>query len=73
MEDNRDRLVVIVAGYKDEMEKFVNSNPGLKSRFKTIIDFEDYNGTDLLKIFVHEGAQARDQAVARCADRGRPT
>lgn len=58
MEDVRDRLVVIAAGYKEEMEKFVNSNPGLKSRFKTIIDFEDYSATDLLNIFVHEGKNA---------------
>jgi type IV secretory pathway TraG/TraD family ATPase VirD4 len=58
MEDSRDRLVVIAAGYKDEMEKFVNSNPGLKSRFKTIIDFEDYSPADLMKIFVYEGAKA---------------
>lgn len=58
MEENRDRLVVIAAGYKDEMEKFVNSDPGLKSRFKTIINFEDYNAGDLLKIFIHQGAEA---------------
>jgi stage V sporulation protein K len=58
MEDNRERLVVIAAGYKDEMEKFVNSNPGLKSRFKTIINFEDYSSEELLKIFIHEGAEA---------------
>jgi stage V sporulation protein K len=58
MEENRDRLVVIAAGYKDEMEKFVNFDPGLKSRFKTIINFEDYNAADLLKIFVHVGAEA---------------
>jgi stage V sporulation protein K len=58
MEDNRDRLVVIAAGYREEMEKFINSNPGLKSRFKTIIDFEDYSGEDLLRIFVQMGAVA---------------
>ena len=43
MEDYRDRMVVIVAGYKDEMAHMIESNPGLKSRFKTFIDFEDYN------------------------------
>ena len=57
MEDHRDRLVVIVAGYKDEMERFIDSNPGLKSRFKTYIDFEDYNPEELFKIFVHLGSQ----------------
>ena len=55
MEDNRDRLVVIVAGYKDEMDHFIDSNPGLKSRFKTYIDFEDYNPEELFKIFLHLG------------------
>jgi len=53
MEDYRDRLVVIVAGYKDEMDHFIDSNPGLKSRFKTYIDFEDYSAGELVKIFVH--------------------
>ena len=51
MEDNRERLVVIAAGYKDEMGRFIDSNPGLKSRFKTIIDFEDYSPSELLDIF----------------------
>jgi stage V sporulation protein K len=58
MEDYRDRLVVIVAGYKDEMKKFIESNPGLKSRFKTFIDFEDYDSAELFKIFVHMGSDA---------------
>lgn len=51
MEDNRERLVVIVAGYPDLMDKFVSSNPGLKSRFKTTILFEDYSAHDLAEIF----------------------
>ena len=51
MENNRDSLAVIVAGYKEEMERFVNSNPGLKSRFKTFIHFEDYNADDMARIF----------------------
>jgi type IV secretory pathway TraG/TraD family ATPase VirD4 len=58
MEDNRDRLVVIAAGYKEEMDRFINSNPGLKSRFRTFIDFADYEAGDLLKIFMHMGAGA---------------
>ena len=51
MEDNRDRLVVIVAGYPDLMDQFVGSNPGLKSRFKKLILFEDYTADDLAEIF----------------------
>jgi type IV secretory pathway TraG/TraD family ATPase VirD4/AAA+ superfamily predicted ATPase len=58
MEDYRDRLVVIVAGYKDEMKNFIEFNPGLKSRFKTFIDFEDYDSAELFKIFVHMGSDA---------------
>lgn len=52
MEDNRDRVVVIVAGYKDEMEKFINANPGLQSRFTRYIDFPDYSATDLYDIYM---------------------
>jgi AAA+ superfamily predicted ATPase len=52
MEDNRDDLVVIVAGYPKKMEDFLNSNPGLKSRFSTTIEFEDYSMQQLLKILV---------------------
>ena len=51
MEDYRDRLVVIVAGYKDEMQRFINSNPGLQSRFNRYIDFPDYTGQELAEIF----------------------
>ena len=51
MEDHRDELIVIVAGYDDLMEKFINSNPGLQSRFNKYIHFPDYNGEELLEIF----------------------
>ena len=51
MEDYRDRLVVIVAGYKDEMQRFIDSNPGLQSRFNRYIDFPDYTGQELTEIF----------------------
>ena len=51
MEDNRDDLVVIVAGYTREMEKFINSNPGLKSRFNKFIEFPDYSGSEMYQIF----------------------
>ncbi|HHP7243502.1 MAG TPA: AAA family ATPase, partial [Elainellaceae cyanobacterium] len=51
MEDHRDRFVVIVAGYTDEMQSFIESNPGLKSRFNRYIYFDDYTPDDLLQIF----------------------
>ena len=51
MEDNRDDLIVIVAGYTDKMEEFVNSNPGLKSCFNKYIFFNDYSGSELTEIF----------------------
>lgn len=51
MEDNRDDLIVIVAGYTDLMEEFLESNPGLKSRFNKYIYFEDYNPKELFKIY----------------------
>lgn len=51
MEDNRGRLVVIAAGYREEMHSFIDSNPGLKSRFKTFIDFPDYSAEEMCEIF----------------------
>ena len=51
MEDDRDRLVVILAGYADEMEKFIESNPGLRSRFNRYIHFEDYTAIELMQIY----------------------
>ncbi len=50
MEDNRDNLIVILAGYKKEMAGFLESNSGLKSRFPNIIDFPDYTGEELTQI-----------------------
>lgn len=52
MEDYRDDFVVIVAGYRNLMEKFINSNPGLKSRFNKYIQFDDYNENELVQIFL---------------------
>lgn len=51
MEDHRDDLVVIVAGYQEEMQRFIQSNPGLKSRFSKSIHFEDYSVKELTRIF----------------------
>jgi hypothetical protein len=51
MEDARQRLVVIVAGYRAEMEAFIGANPGLESRFKTFVEFEDFDATQCCSIF----------------------
>ena len=51
MEENRENLCVIVAGYTDEMNRFIASNPGLKSRFTKVIHFADYDGEELMQIF----------------------
>lgn len=61
MEDNRSDLVEIVAGYDELMEKFIDSNPGLRSRFKTQINFTDYTGEELYRIF--EGFLKKNQYV----------
>jgi probable Rubsico expression protein CbbX len=50
MENNRDDLVVILAGYKDKMERFFQSNPGMRSRIAHHIDFPDYRSDELLAI-----------------------
>ncbi|MBQ2034492.1 MAG: AAA family ATPase [Peptococcaceae bacterium] len=51
MEDHRDEIVVIVAGYVELMEEFVHSNPGLESRFNRFMHFPDYTGEELMEIF----------------------
>ena len=53
MEDYRDRIIVIFAGYKDEMKEFLDSNPGLISRIGYTIEFPDYSIDELLQIFLN--------------------
>ena len=56
MEDDRDRLIVIVAGYSDKMQRFIGSNPGLASRFSKTIEFPRYSGADLCEILARMAA-----------------
>jgi stage V sporulation protein K len=65
MEDKRERLAVIVAGYPDEMRRFIGSNPGLQSRFTTYIHFDDYGPAELESIFT---LFASSQAVTISSD-----
>jgi SpoVK/Ycf46/Vps4 family AAA+-type ATPase len=51
MEDDRSRLVVVMAGYPDPMDQLIRSNPGLSSRFQRTFSFPDYTPDELLKIF----------------------
>ena len=52
MEDDRSRLIVVLAGYSEDMKQFINSNPGLQSRFNRYIHFEDYTADELNQIFL---------------------
>ena len=67
MEDHRDDLVVIVAGYTDEMHDFLTANPGLISRFNKYIDFADYTDEELMDI-LHMNAKRQGYAVSETAD-----
>lgn len=58
IEDRRDELVVIAAGYPDEMADFIGANPGLASRFPKTIFFPDYDDAELWQIFVDQGNKA---------------
>lgn len=66
MEDNRGDLIVIVAGYDDLMHKFIDSNPGLRSRFNKYFHFPDYTGEEMEKIFMlqckNNGYEVNDAA-----------
>ncbi|MYS84760.1 right-handed parallel beta-helix repeat-containing protein [Embleya scabrispora] len=59
MEDHRDEVVVIVAGYPGEMERFIASNPGLSSRFTRSLLFDDYSAEDLVRIVEHHAGRHR--------------
>ena len=52
MEDDRNRLIVVLAGYSEEMKRFIDSNPGLQSRFNRYIHFSDYSSDELKQIFM---------------------
>jgi replication-associated recombination protein RarA len=65
MEDNRDRLIVIVAGYPNEMKRFIESNPGLHSRFTRFLEFPDYSALELCQIF---GFMCRKNGLLLSAD-----
>lgn len=69
MEDKRDELVVIVAGYPDLMANFINrTNPGLPSRFRNTIHFEDYSADDLAKIFAVTAEKSNYSPTKECVD-----
>jgi hypothetical protein len=59
MEDHRDEVVVIVAGYPEDMHRFVGANPGLASRFTRTLHFDDYTAPDLVGIVSHQAARHR--------------
>lgn len=68
MEDHRDDLVVIVAGYPDLMNEFLNSNPGLRSRFNKFINFADYNPKELVDIFKNMCNKSGYSATEECIE-----
>ena len=57
MEDYRDDLIVIAAGYHDEMQDFLDANPGLRSRFNRTIEFPNYNADELVTIMINRAAK----------------
>lgn len=71
MEDHRDELVVIVAGYTAPMAVFIDSNPGLESRFPLTIEFDDYTDDELVLIFERIAAGADFTPTDRCRSRVR--
>ncbi len=72
MEDHRDDLIVIVAGYTELMWNFIHANPGLESRFNKYFYFEDYNGEQLMEIFrsmCEKNGYTMEEATAQAAGR----
>ena len=69
MEDHREDLVVIVAGYPVEMADFLASNPGLKSRFNRFINFEDYSPDELFQIYGRFASNAQYKIGTAAADK----
>ena len=69
MEDHRDDLAIVAAGYTEEMADFIDANPGLKSRFTRTISFPDYTDDELVAIFLALGEKSQyccsDDALAR--------
>jgi len=65
MEENRDNLVVILAGYPENMNKFIRSNPGLASRFPITLQFPDYTGQELLAIAMQMFAERDYELTSR--------
>ena len=68
MEDNRDNLVVILAGYTKEMEDFLDANSGLRSRFSHIIDFPDYTAEEMWEITTITAASKNYIVEENCKD-----
>jgi SpoVK/Ycf46/Vps4 family AAA+-type ATPase len=71
MEDHRDDLVLIVAGYPDPMVEFIGQNPGLASRFRTTIEFADYSDDELVDIFTTMAANSDYDVTEGCLRRFR--
>ncbi len=71
MEDRRDNLVVIVAGYPAPMQAFIAANPGLASRFRTTIEFEDYTDDELVAILTQLAAGADYEVLPEAVERFR--
>lgn len=69
MEDFRDRLVVVVAGYTEQMTAFIESNPGLKSRFNRYFYFSDYTPEELLAIFIKIAEKSHFQIIPAAQDK----
>ncbi|MEN6349217.1 MAG: hypothetical protein ABFD08_07450 [Syntrophomonas sp.] len=66
MEDCRENLVVILAGYSNEIDRFLKSNPGLRSRFPIHIEFNDYNSDELFQIALQIYSERDYELSNRC-------